>query len=82
MIIPDDKKKAVTTIMRKRSPKGELLSEAPMKPQEALNPDGSTDGRLTAAQDMIAAHHAGDAMKLMGALSNFIDVHKGPSTEE
>jgi hypothetical protein len=77
----DDHKKALTTMMRKRSEKGDPLTmPTPLKPEVAKSEDGELDGRHIAAQDIIAAHHEGSAAKLTEALSNFIDLHKtGPS---
>ena len=71
-----DRKKAISTMMAKRSPKGEPLSgPTPMKPEMAHEEDGSVDGRHAAAEDIIAAHHEGSALKMTEALANFIDLH-------
>jgi len=75
MIIPDDKRKAMTVIMSKRSPKGEPLGSAPMKPEIVKTENGELDHRHSAAQDIMAAHHEASPEKLMQALGNFIDLH-------
>ena len=81
MILPDDKRKAMTVIMSKRSPKGEPLSKAPMKPEISKTEDGEIDHRHAAAQDIIAAHHEASPEKLMGALANFIDLHSAKASK-
>jgi hypothetical protein len=75
----DDHKKHVTSIMSKRSPKGEALSQAPMKAEHVSDEAGEVDPRHLAAQDVLAAHHEKSPMKLMEALSNFIDLHDAHS---
>lgn len=72
----DDHKKAVTSIMSKRSPKGEVtMSPTPMKPEIHKAEGGEVDGRHLAAQDIIAAHHSKSPEALMEALGNFINLH-------
>lgn len=73
MIIPDQKK-AMMTIMAKRSPNGEVDS-APMQPETSKDEEGEIDGRHAAAQDMLAAMHEKSAQKLMEAMANFHDLH-------
>jgi hypothetical protein len=77
----DDHKKSITTMMKKRSSKGDLVSgPTPLKPEVVRDEEGDLSGKHIAAQDIIAAHHEGSADKLNQALSNFIDLHKlGPS---
>jgi len=81
----DDHKKAVTTIMSKRTPKGEVsMSPSPMKMEVVKNEDGEVDGMHLAAQDILGAHHSKSPEQLMHALSNFIDLHmsKPKASEE
>lgn len=71
-----DTKKALMTIMRKRSEKsGEVMSEAPMKSESVKDEDGEVDGRHEAAQDMLSAFHEKSPEKLMAAMANFHDLH-------
>lgn len=70
-----DEKKALTTIIAKRKPSGEKVSEAPMKSEVVKDEDGDVDGRHEAAQDMMAAIHEKSPQKLMEALANFLDLH-------
>jgi hypothetical protein len=75
MIIPDVKR-AVTTIIARRSPKGEPVSgPAEAKDEKVLTEDGEIDGRHTAAQDLMAAIHEKSPMKIAEALGNFVDLH-------
>lgn len=76
MIIPD-KKRAMMTIMSKRSPQGESLSgPAPMKPEISKTEPGEPDGLHAASEDMMAAMHEKSPQKFMEALSNFLELHK------
>lgn len=76
MIFFDDKMQKMGSSMGKRSPKGEHASgPTPMKPEIVKSEDGEVDGRMAAAEDMIAAFHEKSPMKLMEALANFIDMH-------
>lgn len=78
----DDSRKAVTTIMAKRSPKGEpLMSPTAMKKEVVKDEDGQDSGLHAAAQDIIAAHHEKSPHKLMEAMSNFINIHKSDGSE-
>ncbi len=83
MIIPDQKK-AVMTIMAKRSPKDGATSSAPMKSEVVKEEDGAMDGRHAAAQDVMMAMHEKSAHKLMEALANFMDMHmsRGDKNDE
>lgn len=69
-----DKKKALMTIMKKRSEKGEV-SMAPMKQESVKDEEGEVDGRLAAAQDAMSAMHEKSAAKFMDAMANFHDLH-------
>jgi hypothetical protein len=85
VIIPEHKK-AITTIMARRHPDGEVTA-APMKPEMVKGEDGEVDGRHVAAQDIMAAFHEKSPEKLMHALANFHDLHaahqaKEPEAEE
>lgn len=73
----DDSRKAITTMMAKRSEKGGPHTMAPtgMKPEETKTEDGQMDGLHAAAQDIIAAHGEKSAHRLMEAMSNFINIH-------
>lgn len=84
-----DQKKAVMTIMKKRSSKGEhIAGPTPMRAENVKTSDMEPDGRHFAAQDMISAFHEKSAANLMTALSNFIDLHgmkpgsSAPESEE
>jgi hypothetical protein len=79
-----DQKRAITTMMAKRGPKGgEMLSgPAPMKAEEVMDEDRMPDGRHAAAQDMIAAFHEKSPEKLMQAMMNFHDIHQAMSRGE
>lgn len=73
------------TIMARRGEKGgeHIASPTPMVSTEVKDEDGEVDGRHAAAQDVIAAMNEAHPAKLMGALSNFIDLHNAmASTEE
>jgi hypothetical protein len=70
------------TIMSKRTPKGDKVSEAPMKTEEVRTEDGQTDGRHVAAQDILAAIHGKSAEQLMHALANFHDLHASSKPKE
>lgn len=70
-----DDKKALMTIMRKRSESGGKAMAAPMKTEEVKSEDGEPDGRHAAAQDMMAAMHEKSPEKLMAAMMNFHDLH-------
>lgn len=75
----------MATILSKRTPKGDKVSEAPMKPESVKDEHGEVDGRHVAAQDIIAAMHEKSADKLMQALANFHDLHSTaskPNTKE
>lgn len=80
----DDRHKAVATIISKRGPKGgeRTMEATPMKPEKMMSEGGEVDGRHTAAQDIIAAHKEGSAMKLVEALSNFMDLHLHSQEED
>ena len=80
----DDNKKAITTIMSKRGPKGgeKLMDNVPMKPEVVKDEAGEVDGRHVAAQDMIGAFHEKSPEKLMHALMNFMDVHESRKDAE
>jgi hypothetical protein len=79
----DDEKKAVTTIMSRRSPKGERTMEpTPMKNEEVKTEDGTIDPKHMAAQEIIAAHHSQSPEKLKEALGNFMDLHMSEAHEE
>lgn len=72
----DDRKKAITTLMSKRSAKGDRLSgPAPMKNEVVKTEDGELDGRHIASQDAMAAFHEKSPRKFMEAMANFIDIH-------
>ncbi len=71
-----DDKRAITTIMGKRSAKGERTMEpTPMKAEHTMEAPGEPDGKFLAAQDIMAAHHSGSAETLKQALGNFMDLH-------
>lgn len=72
----------MTTIMSKRKPDGEKVSETPLKPQVVKDEDGNVDGRHEAAQDVMAAFHAKDAIKLDQALRNHHDLHMALSKQD
>ena len=73
----DDHKKAVTTMMAKRSGKGDVtMHPTPMKPEKSMSEGGEVSGLHAAAQDIMAAHHEQSPQKLMEALSNFMNIHK------
>lgn len=80
----DDHKKTAMTILSKRKPSGEKISEAPMKVEKSMDEGGEVDGKHVAAQDILAAHHEGSAQKLAEAMSHFMDMHmaKGAGTPE
>jgi len=78
----DDKKQQMTTIMSKRTPKGDKVSEAPMKSEVVKHEDGQVDGRHVAAQDIIAALHEKSPEKLMHALANFHDLHSSSKPDK
>jgi hypothetical protein len=69
-----DDKKALTTIMSRRSKDGSTVS-SPMAEEVSKDEDGNVDGRHAAAQDIIMAMHEKSPQKLMEALSNFHDLH-------
>lgn len=69
------------TIMAKRKPDGEKLSESPMKPEVVKDEDGQVDGRHVAAQDIMSAIHEKSPEKLMNALANFHDLHNAKPQE-
>jgi hypothetical protein len=75
----DEKKNQISTIISKRTPKGDKVSEAPMKNEVVKHEDGQVDGRHVAAQDIIAALHEKSPEKLMHALANFHDLHSTAS---
>lgn len=71
-----DEKKAIATLMAKRSAKGDrLLGPAPMKTEVVKTEDGEIDGRHIASQDVMAAMHEKSPEKLMSAMCHFIDIH-------
>lgn len=70
-----DEKKALMTIMRKRSEAGAPAMSAPMKQESVKSEDGEPDGRHAAAQDMMSAFHEKSAEKLMEAMINFHELH-------
>lgn len=79
----DDTKKAISTMMAKRSAKGEKISgPVPMKAESVKEAPGEPDGRHLAAQDIIAAHHEKSPERLMEALGNFIDLHQSRATTD
>lgn len=65
------------TIMSRRGAKGgeQIAGPAPMQMSEMKSEGGEIDGRHSAAQDMIAAMHEKSPEKMVGAMSNFIDMH-------
>jgi hypothetical protein len=72
----DEHKKIATIIAGKRNDKGDRIMEpTPMKPEVMKSKGGEVDGRHLAAQEILAAHHEQSPMKLMEALSNFMDIH-------
>jgi hypothetical protein len=71
----DEKKNQMSIIKSKRTPKGDKVSEAPMKNEETKHEDGQVDGRHVAAQDILAAMHEKSPEKLAAALANFHDLH-------
>lgn len=72
----EDHKKAINTLMARRSAKGQRLAgPAPMQPEIVKTEDGQTDGRHVAAQDAMMAMHEKSSQKFMDAMSNFIDLH-------
>jgi len=80
-----DDKKAISSILSKRSPKGESMGKAPMKAEMSKSEDGTPDPRHAAAQDMIMALHEKSPEKLMQAMANFHDLHamhKEPDGDE
>jgi hypothetical protein len=79
----DDHKKQITTVLARRSPKGEpLAGPAPMKMEINKEEPGEVDGRHVAAQDIIAALHEKSPQKLMETLGNFIDIHRSKETKQ
>ncbi len=74
----DDHKKAITTMMSRRGPKGgaKVMGPASMKPEVVKTEDGEMDGRHAAAQDAMAAMHEKSPAKFMEAMKNFIDIHQ------
>jgi hypothetical protein len=85
MMIHDLKKGIATVMSTRKDPETEELSSAPMKAQVVKDEDGEIDGRHAAAEDILAAIHAKDPMKLVEALGNFHDLHeleKDPEEEE
>lgn len=70
-----DDKKALMTIMRKRSEAGAPAMASPMKQESVKSEDGEPDGRHAAAQDVMAAFHEKSAERLMEAMINFHDLH-------
>lgn len=74
MIIPDDKR-AVMTIISKRSPKGDSLGAMPQQVESSRDEHAVPDPRHAAAQDMIMAMHEKSAEKLKEAMANFHDLH-------
>ena len=77
MFFGDDVKKTATNIASRRLPLGgpKLMNNTPMKPERVMSEGGVVDGRHLAAQEMLGAMHEKSPMKLMDALSNFIDIH-------
>ena len=69
-----DQKKAIATMMAKKSPKDGSMSTAPMKPESVKKEDGSLDGRHSAAEDILMAINEKSAAKLMEAMQNFYDL--------
>lgn len=78
-----DHKKAVQTIMqRRKAGGGEIIAgPAPMKPEVVKDEDGEMEPRHVAAQDIMAAMHEKSPERLMGALSNFVDIHMNRKDE-
>ena len=76
-MITFDNKKALDAILSKRTPKGEALGAASMKPEVVKSANGEIDGRHTAAQDAMMAISEKSPEKFMQALGNFVDLHKG-----
>lgn len=75
MIIPDHKK-AMATVIGRRSPRGEqIAAPAPMNEESVKDESGEPDGRHAAAQDMISAFHEKSPERLMQSLANFMDLH-------
>lgn len=74
MMMHDDKK-ALMTIMKKRSSSNDKGMAAPMKTEEVKSEDGEPDGRMAAAQDAMAAMHEKSPQKFMEAMMNFHDLH-------
>lgn len=77
MFFGDDPKRVATIIASKRPEGGgpKVMSNTPMKPEKVVDDTGQVDGRHVAAQEMLGAMHEKSPMKLMDALSNFIDIH-------
>lgn len=74
MIMHDDER-AITSILSRRTPKGEALGSAPMKAESVKDEDGLPDPRLAAAQEAMAAMHEKSPAKFMQAMANFHDLH-------
>ncbi len=71
----DDKRRAVTTMMARRSPKGDKISgPAPMKNELVMDEDRVPDGRHMAAQDILAALYEKSPEALMKSLDNFMAI--------
>jgi hypothetical protein len=82
MIIPD-LKRAITTVMSRRSSKGgaEVSGPAEMKPEMVKSEEGEVDGRHMAAQDLLAAISEKSPQKMMEAMANFHDLHAMKASE-
>lgn len=84
MFMHDDEK-AITSILSRRSSKGEALGKAEMKPEAVKDEDGMPDPRHAAAQDIMIAMSEKSPERLMQALANFHDLHmshKEPDGDE
>lgn len=80
-----DTKKAIHTMMAKRSAKGDMqMNPTAMKPEVNKTEDGQMSGLHAAAEDLIAAHRENppSAHKIVEAMSNFINIHKATDADE
>lgn len=72
----DDAKKTATVIAGKRDAKGERTqAPTPMKLEHVADENGMVDGKHVAAQEIMGAMHEQSPLKLMDALSNFMEIH-------
>jgi hypothetical protein len=72
----DDHKHTATIIAGKRNFKGDrTMDPSPMAADVMKSEDGNIDGRHIAAQEILAAVHHKSPIKLVEALSNFMQIH-------